>query len=124
MKLRYTMVLAAMATGLLAACSPSPEGTVEKFYHAVEKNDDEAALKLIHPVSVQMMGVSKFRASFAKQRGKFEECGGIKSITVDMKGTADRKAGPAEVSFKGECKPQRDNLQMTKVDGTWYIGGL
>lgn len=124
MKRRYTMVLAAMAAGLLTACSASPEATVDKFYRAVETNDDEAALKLVHPVNLQMMGVSKFRNTFAQQRGKFEKCGGIKSIAVDMKGTDAIKAGHAEISFKGDCKPQRSNVQVTKVDGTWLIGGM
>lgn len=115
------LALAVGLTALLAGCSSSPESTLKSFYRAVENQDDAAALKILHPVTVQMMGEPKLKTMLVSQRAEIKRCGGIKDIDVKLDGSDEQKRGTYTITFSGKCAPNGGRVTMVKLDGSWHL---
>ncbi|MDR2965981.1 MAG: DUF4878 domain-containing protein [Treponema sp.] len=107
-KVVFVSILVVMA--LLVSCSAgSPKSAVQKFFDAVEKNDEKAMAEVATPETVQIMTLFG-----AKTQGMVAETGGIKSITE----TIDGDTAVAVVTFNNG---EESNIDLIKVDGKWKV---
>lgn len=112
-------VAAAVAVTVLGACARSPESTVKHFYNAVAEGEITEAQGCISSQIVGMLGPQKLSAALAKESQRIQGCGGIKSIDVDLTGTGELRMGTANITYRGNCAPKREDVKLIKEDGKW-----
>lgn len=114
-----TLVLSAT---LLAGCAKSPESTVESFYRAVGKGEITEAQSYLSTQVVSILGSQKLSAALAREASRVSECGGIKSVDVQLSGQGEVRSGTAVVTYGGPCEAKRESVKLLKEDGKWKIG--
>lgn len=116
MKSRY---LPALALVVLGGCAPSPEDTVRAFFRAVEAQDHDAAIQLLHPNALKY-GDAKLRVAIAVQGAHIGSCGGLSGIAVDLApGSGSERRGTATLSYKGACKADKEPVRLAKLGDRW-----
>lgn len=119
MKIKH---LALAAVILVAGCSKSPDDTVHAFYKAVEAGDQDAAIQLLHPTAIALLGDKKLHAGLRMQEQQFKACGGVSNVALNVASHSDsRQQGTATVTFKGQCKPITERFALEKAGGKWLI---
>ncbi|MBW4621123.1 MAG: DUF4878 domain-containing protein [Cyanosarcina radialis HA8281-LM2] len=106
----------------LAGCSfaNTPSGTVKLFFQRLEKGEIEKAKELVSK-SVLALG-SKLDAGLAQISNEIKQAGGIKSIeTKNEQITGEVARVEYSVVLKND-RPQNDNADLLKEDGSWKIG--
>lgn len=107
---------------LLSACSGGgPEGVVKSFYKALDKGEVSAAREHLSRQLTEMLGGAKLDAALGAAAGKIRECGGIDDLEVALVGEGELRSGSSTMSFKGECEPEQEDLNLVKEDGSWKI---
>lgn len=118
----FRIVAMSAAAALLVACAQSPESTVEKFYRAVEKGEITEASGYMSSQVTGMLGKEKLAAVLTEQSQKIAKCGGVDSLKVALTGEGEIRAGTASITFKGDCPPRTEKVELIKQDGNWKIG--
>ncbi|HWM92033.1 MAG TPA: DUF4878 domain-containing protein [Thermoanaerobaculia bacterium] len=120
--MRRTIVGLMLAFALLAACAGrTPSSAVENFYRAVEKGDTNAAIELISPEVVGVIGEEKIKAGLQEQGLKIKEKGGISSIELKDETVVGEVAKITAVLKFGDGSEETEQLKLEKLDGQWKI---
>jgi predicted small lipoprotein YifL len=118
------IIIASLVLAILlavAGCGKKPEKTALQFFAAMEKNDFEAAKKLVTKDSEQLMTLAQtFMTQMTDEQKK--EVGNKKYKILDTKVTGDS----AVVSYeewdqeKPEARSTKE-MKMVKEDGDWKV---
>jgi hypothetical protein len=122
MRIAFRSGLLASTALLLTACGKSPEATVEAFYLAVGKGEITEAKGYLAPDVARMLPDAKLTAALSAEASRVQDCGGIKSISVDLSGEGEIRSGKAEIEYRGECPRKTEKVKLIKVEGKWRIG--
>ena len=127
-KVIYLMSLALIAIAIVACSSPkknSPEGVVNSYLKAMQKNDTRAALELFHfsknltdqefDEYVQMVDDKVVKQNEKKQ--------GIASWEIgEVKMAEDGQSAVVNYTIKyGDGTEQKDKQKTVLVDGKWML---
>lgn len=120
-----TLILAAGAAALLAACGPTPDTVVRDFHTHLNEGKPDEALKLIDPASTRTWG-PKLDAKMTGMAERMARCGGIDKLdVVKLSGVGDLAEFKVSASFKKpddkQCAGTSATFKTRKIDGTWYI---
>jgi len=115
-------VLCFACAGLLAGCAPSPKSSIDNFIGSVEKGNLTEAQSYISSSIKGMLGESKLKQALAEKSEEMAQCGGVKSIDVDLKGEGEYRTGTYTVHYKGDCAPEDNEVKLVKEDGKWKLG--
>ncbi len=65
--------------------------------------------------------VEKLRMVLEVQADHIQKCGGIKNVDLELQGEGDVRHGQAEITFKGDCPPQKEKVSMVRENGEWKL---
>lgn len=119
-----TKFLLVLASGIaLTGCGKSPEATVEAFYTALGKGEITEAISYLSKQIITNFGEEKVRGGMTKESQRIAECGGIKSITTQLKGEGEIRIGQSTVTYgdSNKCPTKNEKTALTKEDGAWKI---
>lgn len=118
---RFLLVLACAIS--LTGCSKSPEATVEAFYTALGKGEITEAISYLSKQIITNFGEGKVRGGMTKESQRIAECGGIKSITSQLKGEGEIRMGQTTVNYgdSDKCPTKIEKTALAKEDGAWKI---
>lgn len=120
---RTSCILAALLCSIfLAACTQSPETTVEKFYQALKDGKVDQAKNFISHQFISLMGEQNTRNMITAKAKTIEQCGGIKSFNVELNGDDNFRKGAVHLEYKGSCKSVQHQTIVTNENGNWKIG--
>jgi hypothetical protein len=112
----------ALVLALLMACAGrTPSAAVKNFYRAVEKGDTDAAIALVSPEVVGIIGVNKIKAGLQEQGLKIKQKGGISSIELKDEAIVGEVAKITAVLTFGDGTSDTENLKLKKMNGEWKI---
>jgi Domain of unknown function (DUF4878) len=117
----YGMILAAVATVVLAGCAKGPESTVENFYAAVGKGEITEAQDYFSEKIRGMLPPDKVAAGLTEEHKRVVACGGIKSVKVKLEGEGEVRFGTATVSYRGECPEKTEKVNLVQEQGKWKL---
>ena len=117
----YWMILAAVATMVLAACAKRPESTVENFYTAVGKGEITEAQGYLSEKIRGFLPPEKLAAGLTEEHKQVVACGGIKSVKVKLEGEGEVRFGTATVSYRGECPDKTEEINLVQEQGHWKL---
>lgn len=122
MKRTFTASTLLLALMILAACAGrTPSSAARNFYRAVEKGDTDAAISLISPQVVGMIGVNKIKSGLQEQGLKMKEKGGISKIETKDETIVGEAAKLTVVLTFGNGTVETENLKLKKFEGKWTI---
>jgi hypothetical protein len=110
--MKKNFIILGIIVVLLAGCLGSantPTAVAQKFYKALEKNDQKALAEVATPETVQLIAMFG-----SKIQGMMAEYGKTKSITE----TIDGDTAIVTVVFESG---EETNLDLVKVDGKWKV---
>lgn len=122
--MRRTVLFSALALALafLVACAGrTPSAAVKNFYRAVENGDTDAAIALISPEIVGVIGDEKIKAGLQEQGLKIKQKGGISSIELKDEAVVGEVASITAVLKFGDGSEDTEKLKLKKVGGEWKI---
>lgn len=106
---------------LLVGCQKSPDSTIETFYRQLESGDTRAAEKYVGRKVADLFGSERIILALDKAAKKINDCGGIKSIAVQLEKENDSAEGRVTVTYAGECPERRERVALERQNGTWGI---
>jgi len=105
----------------LACFGSGPEGTVKRFYSAVEKGDIDTAVDQLSSRIVGMVGKDKLRAGLSKQALDVKKKGGIKSLKItEMNEVGDVAEGKVTITY-GDGSSETEDVKLIKEEGKWKL---
>ncbi len=110
-----------LAVAFLTACSPGPEKTVERFYHAVEAGDIKAAAGVISKTLVGMIGQPKMEAGLQQQSLQIKAKGGIAKLEVKRTTEVKDLVDVHTTIEYGDHSKEEEDLRLVREDGDWKI---
>ncbi|MFL6200137.1 MAG: DUF4878 domain-containing protein [Thermoanaerobaculia bacterium] len=122
MKRTVVMSTSALVLALLVACAGrTPAAAVKNFYRAVEEGDTDAAIALVSPEVVGLIGENKIKAGLQEQGLKIKQKGGISSIEIKDEAIVGEVAKITAVLTYGGGTAETENLKLKKMNGEWKI---
>ncbi len=105
----------------LAGCGNAPKTAYAGFYRALEKGEMDHAADYFSSSVHGVFGRAKLRMVLEVQADHIQKCGGIKNIDLELQGEGDVRHGQAEITFKGDCPPQKEKVSMVRENGEWKL---
>ena len=68
-----------------------------------------------------MLGEEKLKQALVSVSEDIAECGGSKSIDVNLKGDGEYRSGTYSISFKGDCSLKEEEVKLVKEEGKWKL---
>lgn len=117
---KYLLPLAVSAT-LLSGCGASPESVIEKLYNGMEKGSTKTVKETLSKQTLTLLDDAKLTKVVLNGQDKIKNCGGIAGIAVQLRGDGDARIGSSTVTYKGQCKPEKEKVSLIKEDGNWKV---
>ncbi len=121
-RLRHMTLVLLSCAAATSGCSRSAESTVERFYQAVARGEITEARGYLSSQVMGTLGQQKVTGALAAEAKRIQQCGGIRTIEVQLTGQGEIRSGTAIVTYTGTCPEKREKVSLIQENGAWKLG--
>lgn len=123
----FSVIFALFSVFFVACSNAEPKDVAISFYKALEKGDEESAIKLVHIADESKRDEYEGKVAFfvAAFKSEAKKRGGIKNIeVVEEKIEGDKATIMLKTTYKKSDKADTEKpekINLIKVDGAWKV---